>query len=144
MTLQLDWFSVTNFLAGAIPQVDIHEEASVAGACSSFECGMHLGKPQLKNENGEKVGRSCGRTMISWIYPPRMRSRGPSWERIRFLLVDFERPEQHAACGLLFFSQVWLWRISALKPFGVLEYVGIYPPRGCNLSQMSRFSLRSP
>ena len=88
MTLQLDWFSVTNFLPGAVPQVDLHEEASVAGACSSFECGMHLGKTPTKKENVEKVGRSCGRKMISWIYPPRMRT-WPILGEIRFFLVDF-------------------------------------------------------
>ena len=53
MTLQLDGF-FAQFLPGAVPQVDLHEEASLAGACSSFECGMHLGKTPTK-KNMEKT-----------------------------------------------------------------------------------------
>ena len=89
-------------------------------------------KTPTKKKMEKNVGRSCGRKMISWIYPPgcvlvenppRFFLRvwnpkflnpssacnwtgdgGPSWERFVFFLVDFERPKQHAALWSTCFS----------------------------------------
>lgn len=76
MTLQLDCF-FAQFLPGAVPQVDLHEEASLAGACSSFECGMHLGKPQQKRKWRNRWKVLWSKNDILDL-SPRMRSRRKS------------------------------------------------------------------
>ena len=90
MTLQLDCF-LAQFLPGAVPQVDLHEEASLAGACSSFECGMHLGKPQQKRKWRKRWKVLWSKNDILDL-SPRMRSRRKS-TKVFFASLESQVPK---------------------------------------------------
>ena len=121
MEKQLEGLVVEKWYLGSIPQ-DAFSSKIHQGFLASLE--SQVPKPQFRLQ------------LVT----------GPILGEIRFFLVNFERPAGTLFVVNLFFSKVWLWRISALKPFEVLEYGDFLstPPTGCNLWQRSRFSLRSP